>query len=161
MEANLGIFRGHRFIYLRCISEDGGRPVCESVVRDGAAGRDAAPMRGSQVITIMRMDVFIMGCVSRSTPPRRPTPPHPTPLPLSLSGSLEWLRLRPTSGGPGPHFDAPASQLQPVSRGKCVSVCVCECVRVCVRAYSSYLPPLPPPEAAPPLRLRPRLVLPG
>lgn len=31
--------------------------------------RDAALVRGRWVITIMRMDVFIMSCVSRSSPP--------------------------------------------------------------------------------------------
>lgn len=47
----------------------------------------------------------------------------PPSIPLSLSGSLEWLRLRPTSGRPGPHLDAPALLLQLVLRGRCVWVC--------------------------------------
>lgn len=137
MEAIQGIFLGPQFIYLRCILEDREEGGITGERRSWAGGRDAAPVRGSQVITIMRMDVFIMGCVSRSTPP----------LPLSLSGSLEWLRLRPTSGGAGPHSDAPASLLQPLSR------------RVYVRAHACPSRH-PPPEAAPPLGLRPRLALP-
>lgn len=47
----------------------------------------------------------------------------PPSIPLSLSGSLEWLRLRPTCGRPGPHLDAPTLLLLLVLRGRCVWVC--------------------------------------
>lgn len=130
MEANLGIFRGHRFIYLRCISEDGGRPVCESVGRDGAAGRDAAPMRGSQVITIMRMDVFIMGCVSRSTPPP-PAPPHYLFHFLAhLSGSVCVLHQ-------ADHALISTPRPRSYSLSQEESVFRCACVRTCILVLPS------------------------
>lgn len=72
--------------------------------------RESAAVRSRRVITIMRMDVFIMTFVSHSI--------------LSpFSGSLEWLRLRPTSGGAGPHLVAC------LKRGKNLR-CVFHCERV-------------------------------
>lgn len=110
-----------QYVHLKCIGHD----FCEGEAAiDGGRRRyrerDAALVRGRRVITIMRMDVFIMGCVS---------PPFQCPplrllllLPLSLPGSLEQLRLRSTSGGPGPHLDAPQPRRYNLSPE---GVCVC------------------------------------
>ena len=79
---------------------------------DGVGEGDAAPMRGSGVITIMRMDVFIMGCVSRST---------------SFTFWLTWVapsasyirRTRPSS------WHRSLAVTGSLKRKVCVCVCAC------------------------------------
>lgn len=75
---------------------------------------EAALVRGRRVITIMRMDVFIMSCVSYSNS-FLPIFFHPSFLPW-----LTWVPPHPTSGRLGPHLDAPASL---ASRGRLVGMC--------------------------------------
>lgn len=78
-------------------------PVVRST--DTGRRRAAASVRGRRVITVMRMDVFIMSGVFCYPPP-----------PNLFSFSLEQLRLHSTSGRLWPRLYCVASLLQLVSR---------------------------------------------
>lgn len=145
----------HWYIYLKCIA---CRNVCVYVcvketkkkrpmVRDGdRAEREAAVVRGRRVITIMRMDVFIMSCASHSNPSLPLNlPPSFFPSPAQSSSSVCVLHL--ADGFLTVKLPAHFYSLSREEFG---------CVHL-----SHPVPPPPPGATPPPLRPRPVVALGG
>jgi len=98
--------------------------------RQGWGKRVAALMHGRRVITIMRMDVFIVSCVSHSSPF------HPLLLPPSFS--------------PLAHLSCSVCVLHLADQDLILTLLLCTTLYVWAHAYVSYLlPPIspPPPQA--------------